>query len=569
MKKPLCILALSAVLLAGSAGLGDVPEVRIDSISFTGIDSLVTNEIIPLLLSREGGILNEGLVEYDTRTIADFLRENGWWNAAVTASVDSAGGGTALDFKVDTGKPVHFGRIEIKAGDGVSSTFPPDGDSLYGTRFSRRVLEEKIRSIVSRLAGNGYPEAEVTPSFSARGDTVDVALNLTTGRRASIDSIAVHGLTRTKDYVVRRELNSLLGRPVSAGTVGEARELVERMGFVRLEDSPAVDYDDAGRGILVVRLGEKNQGTFDGVIGYQPVEGKNSGEIVGKIDMAIDNMFGTGRSGRFRWQSMGKGTEDLEVRYTEPWIFGFPYDVSGAFLQEERETLGYIKTAISGSVGRHIGNLSIDGGGRYEKVSADSVWSSSAAGIRLAAAWSAIDRPANPSRGVRYGVDWSLMRKRNRFRGGEKIGMESLGFDFDNYVPVRPRQTLAVLLRYRRVEIPLRNLGPADRYWLGGTSTIRGYGENIFPAVKALWLNIEYRYLTGDMSRIFAFIDTGHLINRERTGTTFRKTTRNVTGYGFGFRIRSRAGVLGFDYGLGKGDSPGEGKLHVSLRTEF
>jgi len=134
MKKPLCILALSAVLLAGSAGLGDVPEVRIDSISFTGIDSLVTNEIIPLLLSREGGILNEGLVEYDTRTIADFLRENGWWNAAVTASVDSAGGGTALDFKVDTGKPVHFGRIEIKAGDGVSSTFPPDGDSLFVLR---------------------------------------------------------------------------------------------------------------------------------------------------------------------------------------------------------------------------------------------------------------------------------------------------------------------------------------------------------------------------------------------------------------------------------------------------
>ncbi len=124
-------------------------------------------------------------------------------------------------------------------------------------------------------------------------------------------------------------------------------------------------------------------------------------------------------------------------------------------------------------------------------------------------------------------------------------------------------------MRYRRVDIPLKNLGASDRYWLGGASSIRGYGESMYPAVKALWSAVEYRFLTGETSRVFVFADTGYLENREKFEGLFRKKTRTLIGYGFGLRIESRAGMLGFDYGLGRGDSPGDGKLHVSMRTEF
>ena len=47
------------------------------------------------------------------------------------------------------------------------------------------------------------------------------------------------------------------------------------------------------------------------------------------------------------------------------------------------------------------------------------------------------------------------------------------------------------------------------------------------------------------------------------------KKNTTLTGYGFGVRLTSRAGILGFDYGLGRGDSPGEGKLHVRVSTAF
>ena len=91
----------------------------------------------------------------------------------------------------------------------------------------------------------------------------------------------------------------------------------------------------------------------------------------------------------------------------------------------------------------------------------------------------------------------------------------------------------------------------------------------MFPAVRAFWTNIEYRFITGDTSRVFFFVDAGHLENREKSYETFEKKNRSLVGYGFGFRLQSRAGMLGFDYGLGRGDSPGDGKLHVRMSTEF
>jgi len=54
-----------------------------------------------------------------------------------------------------------------------------------------------------------------------------------------------------------------------------------------------------------------------------------------------------------------------------------------------------------------------------------------------------------------------------------------------------------------------------------------------------------------------------------RSGDAYGKKNLTRIGYGFGLRLESRAGTLGFDYGLGKGDSPGQGKLHVRLSAEF
>ena len=543
-------------------------DTMLDSVIVTGVDSLLGAEITGMLLSGKGGIFNDGLIEYDVNAVTSYLNERGWWKAHVSVFADSSGGRNVLTFEIVSGYPVLFGLITYEVSDYTDTSLPQPGSKLYGTYFSKEALETTTQEIISYFAGNGYPDVAITPSLNADSDTAHVALKIAVGRQAHVDSVVVRGLTRTRDYVIRRELASLRGLPAGPDVVREAGSLLDRLHFVRSE-TPFIDYDYDGNGALVVSLTEGSQGSFDGVLGYQPSPDGDSGEMVGRIDLGFDNLFGTGRSSRIRWENLGEKTEDMEVTYTEPWVFGFPYNISGSFMQEERELRGYIKTILSANIGRYVGKLHVDGGFQYEKVSADTLHSSKAAGVNLNAKWNAVINPINPYRGILYRASWSTISKRRRFGSRETTRLERLEFDLDHYIPTFSRQTVAILTRYRHVKTPREHLAPSDRYWIGGASNIRGYSESMFPALRALWTNIEYRFITGETSRVFFFIDAGHLENSEKSDNKFKKENRSLIGYGFGLRLRSRAGMLGFDYGLGRGDSPGDGKLHVRVSTEF
>lgn len=541
----------------------------VDTLVIAGVDSVTAAEASSLLLSRKGGVLNDGLVEHDIRALETYMREKGLWNASVGMAADSLDtGAIRLTFTIVPGDPVYFGRFVSSAeGEKLGDVIPGEND-YYGGLFSRAELERAVREIVAGYAGAGFPDVTVAPSLSAVGDTVDVALRIVSGAQAHIDSIAVAGLTRTRNDVIRRELAFLVGEAAVNEAIDEAADAISRLKYVRLTKRPELSFTH-GRGILMLELGEGNQGVFDGVLGYQPEPDGKGGAFVGKIDLGFDNLFGTGRVAGFRWENLGEGTEDLEVGFTEPWIFGRPYSVGASFTQEERELRGYTRTILNGTIGRTVGRLALDAGFRYEKVSADSLDSSSGSGIEGRASWTAMDNRMNPSRGVRYSVMWSSIAKRYRFGGRDNTRIDRIALDFDQYIPARKHQTAALLLKYRRVMIPDAHLTASDRYWLGGSTTIRGHGESMYPAVKALWGSAEYRFLTGEDSRVFVFVDTGWLMDREKEAGRYEKKIRRVTGYGFGLRLTSKAGVLGFDYGLASGDGPGDGKVHVSMRTEF
>jgi len=557
---------------SGNVFAGREETVLLDSVAVSGGEPVEAGELAGVMLSRRGGVLNEGLIRHDIEALTALIHTHGWWNAEVTAAVDTTGsGGVHLTFEVKKGEPVIVGDIVTAiTGDRPPGLPGADTAGMSGQPFSQPLLDRIVGSIVAGFAANGYPGVTVRPFLAARGDTVDITLSILPGERARIDSIAVRGLTRTKDSVVRRELRRLNGLPAGPGALESAKNLTRSISMVRFTRAPYLDYTDDGRCVLVTDVEEGSQGTFEGILGYQPSSVGQTSEIIGKIDLAFHNILGTGRSTRIRWENLGKASEDMELRYTEPWIFGYPYSVSGAFMQEEREKLGYTRTIIRSSVSRSIGNIRTDAGYRFEKVSADSVYSSSAHGFDAGLIWNRIDTPSNPRSGILYEVRWTAVAKRPRFGKRDTRSLERLEFDLDHYVPTFTSQAVAVLVRYRRVDTPRETLSPSDRYLLGGATSIRGYRERIFPAVNALWMTTEYRILRGQASRVFAFIDTGYLINYEKAPDGgFTKTTRNLTGYGFGLRIESRAGALGFDLGLGRGDGIGDGKLHVSLSNRF
>lgn len=567
MRTLLLILAL-ALLTGGTARPQPQPGGAVlDSVRVIGSPP-EAGDFSGALLSRPGGVLNDGLVAHDRDALAGLLRERGWWNATVEAAADSAGGKRVLTFRIRPGDPVRFGKVRIETPDDLSDVAAGTVRELAERPFARGALDSLALGIVAALTDAGYPDAEVRPRLRSEGNAVDVLLTVEPGKRARVDSIAVRGLTVTRDRVVRRELAHLRGRPVTPGLIAEARTALNRLDFIRLEKDPEMEYTGDGT-MLVLPLAEGSRGSFDGVLGYQPSAEGGSGEMVGKIDLAARNLFGSGRSARLRWENLGAGTEDMEFVWAEPWAFGLPLDLSGAFSQERRDTQGFTRTLLTAGAGRSLGRLRAHAGVRHERISADSLTSSGATGIEAGAVWTALDHPSNPRSGLKYAASWSALRKSYRFGTGGRTALTRTEIALDHYIPTLSNQAAALLLSYRRVDTGREVPDPADRFWLGGASSLRGYREKIFPADRALLASVEYRFLTGEASRVFLFTDIGHLWNRETINGRAATSILTRVGYGFGMRLHSRAGTLGFDYGLGRGDSPGEGKLHVRLTTEF
>ena len=103
----------------------------------------------------------------------------------------------------------------------------------------------------------------------------------------------------------------------------------------------------------------------------------------------------------------------------------------------------------------------------------------------------------------------------------------------------------------------------SDLFRVGGATTLRGYRENQFRGASVGWLNIEYRFITGKISRLFLFSDVGFISDRQQQGDISRYS------YGAGIRASTAIGQIGIDFGIGEGDSFTNGKIHLSLNGAF
>ena len=199
----------------------------------------------------------------------------------------------------------------------------------------------------------------------------------------------------------------------------------------------------------------------------------------------------------------------------------------------------------------------------------------------LAATYKRIDLPAeidNSQSGIKYGLTFSLQRdSRNYYlnpvRGRvDKIALEisqgdfklrKIWLDFNQYFQTWEKQVVAIGLHAAStwgINIP-----PTELFYLGGANTLRGYNEDWFKGPRRLYSNIEYRFLTGRASQIFLFLDLGTVSKIDQPNVL----ESLKIGYGFGMRLESKGGLMSLDYGLARGYSALEGKIHLSLGTAF
>jgi outer membrane protein insertion porin family len=213
---------------------------------------------------------------------------------------------------------VREGRIPLGTTDERPAALPP---------FDRAALDEAASKIQELYANSGYLRAQVVPQIvrnppeDGGPPTVDARLVVVEGQPSYIRTVSIVGNDYTHDRVIRKQLLTLPGDIYSQQLLIASIRNIQGLGFFEtLPPDQAIEIkqrEDGSADIdLVYRVKEKQTGNVNFGVSAAAATG-----FAGFIGYDQPNLFGQAKVGHFRWL-FGRRTQDIEVSYTDPEIFG-------------------------------------------------------------------------------------------------------------------------------------------------------------------------------------------------------------------------------------------------------
>ena len=339
------IVLCLAVSLVSMQTVQAAPTIR--AVTVSGNASVPTDEILSWCGSRPGGVFSEVSLDADRRAIERGYRELGFLAVRVTLEVLTMTPDSSLvdfEWSIDEGRRTVVGSVTIAGVDGEALAELMAGfDTSPGRPLISATLEQDIAGLLNRYEKLGYPFARCSvASMSVRKgpevDSIDVRLTLQPGQRVTIEEIRVEGTEETDPEVVIRETRIRPGEFYDPTRVEAIRDRLNRLNIFSEVSEPEL-YLRGERGGLLITVREGPTNTFDGVLGYVPASPDGSdGYLTGLVSIGMRNLFGTGRKLSLRWYRQDQYSQELMVRYTEPWVFSLPLNIGGGFFQRQQDS---------------------------------------------------------------------------------------------------------------------------------------------------------------------------------------------------------------------------------------
>ena len=492
-----------------------------------------------------------------------------------------------LLINISEGSPTYVRDINIGGLDSIDNKITTMFDFQRGNVFNKYDLEENISETLTYLENNGYPFAKIIVSSvdfqkEGRENVADIYLDIKRETRSTIDKIEIIGNTSTKDYVITRELRLDSGAVYSQEIIAELPNRLNRLRFFEPVNVPRFYFNSKSQGVLLIEVKEKQTNNFDGIIGYVPARNEDEkGYITGLVNISLRNLFGTGRAAAIRWQQFDRNSQELELKYLEPWLLGFPFNINLGLFQRKQDTT-YVQRKLEGAL-EYLATEDISASvfiGTEEIIPTENevpvfkVYNSNVFTTGANLKVDTRDDPYAPTSGLFFINSYSFSRK--KINGPAqfitpnletRINLQRFALDFEGFYEFFKRQVVALGIHGR--ELRGSFFENSDLFRLGGTNSLRGYREDQFLGSRILWTNFEYRLLLTRRTFAFLFFDTGYYLRESDAERNMLKSEDYLYGYGLGLNIETGLGVLGVSFALGEGDSFSDGKIHFGLINEF
>ena len=521
------------------------------------------------------------------RKIEQYLYVRGYLFARVDSVQVKPDGDTLhvkLKFFGSRGKQTFMGALHIQSDSLPVSSYQNQSGLVPGRPWSAAQVNETIQRFLQIAAEAGFLFAEVySGELKIRQNDnrslVDITLYVHEKERVYIDNIIIKGRKYTRKDVILRDLGIKTGQAYATSVVEDIPRQLQRLDIFKLVNQPVI-YRTAPDSIaLEIIIEEGSAASFDGVVGYIPETGKTgNGYFTGLLDISFKNLLGTGRKFAVHWKKPDALSDEFFLEYTEPWVFNIPLDLSGRLERTVRDTT-FIQWNYALNSRLHLmRNLAVLWKIQKNVYIPDSSASrdfrllqNEVLNTRVGVEYDTRDYAPNPRNGVFYSSSYAFGLKHNTGPAyiikqdslNKNEDLHSILLRLEFYYNLWSNQVLAFKLNGRQIKGSRLQL--TDYFWFGGSRTLRGYRENQFRGSTVGWVNLEYRFLMGRNARLFIFNDWGFYRYKSKTDNV----EKLLPGYGLGVRFDTPLGIMGVDFGLGKGDTFSEAKIHFGLVNKF
>jgi outer membrane protein assembly factor BamA len=563
---------------------------NIRNIELSGKSSFDKRDIIQWSGLRTGSRFNPVLLDSARIHILKNLSQRGYFHTKVTAEpqINPNDSSLTILIRIKEDKPTFIRRVVIENPDTLDKYSIGAFSFLEREIFNKYEIEASINTWLTNLENKGFPFARavitsVDISTNASGNHfADIRIFIERGLESRIDKISVSGNTSTKDYVIVRELRLNRNQIYSQKQIEEFPKRLNRLRFFEPVQVPDFFLNKDNEGVLVINLKEKQTNNFDGIIGYMPPTGQQqTGFLTGLVNVSMRNLFGTGRAAAVRWQQYDRYSQELELRYLEPWVFNYPFNILGGLFQRKQDTT-FVQRRLEGAVD-FLATEDISAGITLNTENVIptlsdnprfTVYNSGSFTTGLNLRIDTRDDPYAPLSGLLFFNSYSFSRKKIYGPGQfitpqtkTNLNFQRVSADLSLFYQIFSRNVIALGLHGRELRGP--SFEESDLFRLGGTNTLRGYRENQFLASRMLWSNLEYRMLLTRRTFAFLFFDSGYYQRKEEPERNILRIEAFKMGYGAGINLETGIGILAVSYALAAGDSFSDGKIHFGIVNEF
>ena len=579
------------------------PRAIVESATISGNEAFDDEKIKKQMLTRppaflHGGAFSRDELKEDENAILALYYKEGYLNTAVKTDVDWNPDKTRVDVavRITEGVQTRVSSVAFTGNTLITDAEAMDAIALTpGEPFREYMMESDSNKLAAMISEKGYPYVRVKSGVDLGEDDAEarITYRIDEGIYVEMGNVYITGNFRTRERVIRRELEIHAGEPFSPekllGTQRNIRDLdiFESVQFKAIGLKEKADTVD-----LFVEVAERRPYalTFGG--GYDTrrnlfVHGRAEDRNLLGLDL---NTWLAGEVSQIGYRG--------EYGFREPRLLGSRIAMSLGLFAEERDEFnqefGVRAYGASAAFNRKFfEKLTVSLGLRFEN--RDQFRHDDA---ETRAEFSdAYDEDEFRPRRILVASPAVALDTRDSFINPKKGVFTSIGADVstglensvDNFVKYKLDARWYVT-PFKRLTFALRGLGgyidpygdvekvPDDQlFFLGGTSDIRGFDENLLlrdaagdplGGHKMAMGSVEARIDLGASFELALFYDIGRISDTfggAHDAAGWRSTT------GAGIRYITPVGPIGFLYGfkLDPREDESSGRLHFSIGYTF